>query len=310
MPATGVLAGFGTDFMTNHAFGRGMVAVPVAWIDALAPHARVIFQAVRFRNRMRTGKADFSGQHCVDSSLYLAENVWQSSPFMLQRYGLALQLPAVRFIVGSFSFRQFEQRVIDAELECNAGPLSPQMTEAFDKISKQVCSLSEQFAHLQLSAAGMQQPLDSQMAAKHGMLTASSSTMPAQAARSPRIQLEAQVGLSSGLSSVQEAVDEWFTGLHGFPAPPLLCEQAIQRGQRLSKKAIDNLSRRRHLPLRIQALATDRCWPLKKALSVYELVMQRHSLSLAELRDAVRLSSPVRHPNAKGGCFINGPQPP
>ncbi len=33
---------------------------------------------------------------------------------MLQRYGLgwwALQLPAVRFIVGSSSFRQFEQRV-------------------------------------------------------------------------------------------------------------------------------------------------------------------------------------------------------
>ena len=109
------------------------------------------------------------------------------------------------------------------------------------------------------------------------------------------------MGLSSGLSSVQEAVDEWFTGLHGFPAPPLLCDQAVQRGQRLSKKAIDNLSRRRHLPLRIHALAADRCWPLKKAMAVYELVMQRHSLSLAELRDAVRLSSPVRHPNAKGG---------
>ena len=43
-----------------------------------------------------------------------AETFWQSSPFMLQRYGLgwwALQLPAVRFIVGSFSFRQFEQWV-------------------------------------------------------------------------------------------------------------------------------------------------------------------------------------------------------
>ncbi|KAL3149509.1 hypothetical protein ABBQ32_002291 [Trebouxia sp. C0010 RCD-2024] len=147
LPATGVLAGFGTDFMTNHAFGRGTVAVPVAWIDALAPHARVIFQVVRLRNRMRTGKADFSGQHCVESILYLAETFWQSSPFMLQRYGLgwwALQLPAVRFIVGSSSFRQFEQRVIDAELECNARPLSPQMTEAFDKISKHVCSLSEQ----------------------------------------------------------------------------------------------------------------------------------------------------------------------
>ncbi|DBB02851.1 TPA: hypothetical protein ACH3X1_013458 [Trebouxia sp. C0004] len=262
LPATGVLVGFGTDFMTNHAFGRGTVAVPVAWIDALAPHARGIFQAVRLRNRMRTGKADFSGQHCVESILYL---------------------------------------VMNAELEWNARPLSPQMTEAFDKISKQVCSHSEQIAHLQLSVDGMMQPVHSQTAANHSMPTACSSSTQARAARSPRTELEAQVGLSSGLSSVQEAVDEWFTGLHGFPAPPLSCEQAIQRGQRLSKKAIDNLSRRRHLPLRIQALATDRCWPLKKALAVYELVMQRHSLSLAELRDAVRLSSPVRHPNAKGG---------
>ncbi|DBB01399.1 TPA: hypothetical protein ACH3X1_000065 [Trebouxia sp. C0004] len=87
----------------------------------------------------------------------------------------------------------------------------------------------------------------------------------------------------------------------GSQHPPLLCEQAIQRGQRLSKKAIDNLSRQWHLSLRIPALATDRCRPLKKALAVYELVMQRHSLSLADLRDAVRLSSPVRHPDAKGG---------
>ncbi|KAL3134421.1 hypothetical protein ABBQ38_006482 [Trebouxia sp. C0009 RCD-2024] len=304
LPATGVLAGFGNNFMTNHAFGRGTVAVPVKWIDSLVPHARVILQAVRLRNRTRTGKADFSGQHCVESTLYLAETFWQSSPFMLQRYGLrwwALQLPAVCFIVGSSSFRQFGQQVMKAELEWNARPLSPQMTEAFDKISKQVCSLSEQIAHLQLSVNGMMQPVHSQTAANLSMPTASSSNTQARAATSPRIELEAQVGLSSGLSSVHEAVDEWFTGLHGFPAPPLLCEQATQRGQRLSKKAIDNLSRRRHLPLRIQALATDRCWPLKKALAVYELVMQRHSLSLAELRDAVRLSSPVRHPNAKGG---------
>ena len=192
-------------------------------------------------------------------------------------------------------------QVINAELECSTCPLSPRMTEAFDKISKQVYSLSEQIAHLQLSVNGMQQPVDSQTAANHSMPTASSSITQAQAATRPHLELEAQVGLSSGLSSVQEALDEWFTGLNGFPAPPLLCEQALQHGQRLSKKAIDNLSRRRHLPLRIQTLATDRCWPLKKALAVYELVMQRHSLSLAELRDAVRLSSPVRHPNAKGG---------
>lgn len=71
LPATGILAGFGTDFMTNHAFGRGTVAVPVAWIDCLVPHARVILQAVRLRNRMRIGKADLSGQHTVESILYL-----------------------------------------------------------------------------------------------------------------------------------------------------------------------------------------------------------------------------------------------
>ena len=71
LPATGVLAGFGNNFMTNHAFGRGTVAVPVKWIDSLVPHARVILQVVRLRNRMRTGKADFSGQHCVESILYL-----------------------------------------------------------------------------------------------------------------------------------------------------------------------------------------------------------------------------------------------
>ena len=182
-------------------------------------------------------------------------------------------------------------------MECNARPLSPQLTEAFDKLSKQVCSLSKQVAQLQLS---MKQPLHMCLAPEHDMLAAA---MLAPVAQPPSRELavEAQVGLSSGLKSVQEAVDEWLTGLHGFPAPPLLCEQAIQRGQRLSRKVIDNLSRRRHLPLRIHALATDRCWPLKKALAVYELVMQRHSLSLAELRDAVRLSSPVRHPNAKGG---------
>ena len=175
------------------------------------------------------------------------------------------------------------------------------MTEAFDKISKHVCSLSEQIEELQLSVDGMMHPVHSQTDANYCMPTASSANTQPRAARSPRSELEAQVGLSSGLSSVQEAVDEWFTCLHRFPAPPRLCEQAIQRGQRLSKKAIDNLSRRRHLPLRIKALAIDRCWPLKKALAVYQLVMQRHSLSLAELRDAVRLSSPVRHPKAKGG---------
>ena len=113
--------------------------------------------------------------------------------------------------------------------------------------------------------------------------------------------MEAQVGLSSSLSSVRETVEEWFFGLHGFLAPLTLCEQAVQRGQRLSKKAINNMSKRRHLPLRIQALATDRCWPLKKAMAVFEVVMQQHKLSLAELRDAVRLSSPVRHPAANGG---------
>ena len=53
-------------------------------------------------------------EHCAAQS----ETFWQNSPFALQRYGLswwALQLPVVRFIVGSSSFRQFEQQVSVSE---------------------------------------------------------------------------------------------------------------------------------------------------------------------------------------------------
>ncbi|DBA84393.1 TPA: hypothetical protein ACH3X1_006033 [Trebouxia sp. C0004] len=233
LPATGILAGFGADFMCNHAFGRGTVAVPVLWIDTLVPWARFILQAVQ---------------------------------------------------------------VIYAELECSARPLSPQLAEAFDKISKQVCSLSEQVAYLQLTMDSMKQP--THLLAEPIVSTASCSKLQPAGLE---LAVEGQVGLSSSLSSVREAVEEWFFGLHGFPAPPTLCQQAVQRGQRLSKKAIDNMSKRRHLPLQVQALATEGCWPLKKAMAVYELVMQQHKLSLAELRDAVRLSSPVRHAAAKDG---------
>ncbi|KAL0021220.1 hypothetical protein WJX79_003107 [Trebouxia sp. C0005] len=115
---------------------------------------------------------DFSGQHCVESILYL---------------------------------------VMNAELEWNTRPLSPQMTEAFDKISKQVCSLSEQIAHLQLSVAGMQQPLDSQMAANHGMLTASSSTKggkPAQCQHVNRSPGLPSISISQFAGWVEQATDE------------------------------------------------------------------------------------------------------
>ncbi|KAK9823178.1 hypothetical protein WJX72_000856 [[Myrmecia] bisecta] len=96
--------------------------------------------AVRSRNQSGAGKADHSGMHAVESILYLAETFWQSSPFMLQRYGLswwALQLPVVRAIVGSYGYRVFEQEVLQAELHCSARPLSPQLTEAFGEIKKQ-----------------------------------------------------------------------------------------------------------------------------------------------------------------------------
>ena len=145
-------------------------------------------------------------------------------------------------------------------------PLSPQLTEAFEKISKRVCSLSEQVAHLQLTMDSMKQPSPTHLLAEPIVSTASCSNLQPAGLE---FAVEAQMGLSSSLSSMREAVEERFFGLHGFPAPPTLCEQAVQRGQRLSKKAIDNMSKRRHLPLRIQALATDGCWPLKKAMAVY-----------------------------------------
>ena len=192
-------------------------------------------------------------------------------------------------------------QVLQAELHWSARPLSPQLTEAFGKIKQQVDSVSEQVARLQLSVDSMQAPAGESQAGSTSSAAAASSAAPQTKRQRLMLALEAQAGLSSGLTTVQQAVDEWFTGLHGFPPPPALREQALQRGQRLSKKATDQLSRRRHLPLRVQALSKDRSWPLSKAVAVYELVMERHSLSLAELRDGVRLSSPVRDRAAKGG---------
>ncbi len=86
------------------------------------------------------------------------------------------------------------------------------------------------------------------------------------------------------LASPQQAVDEWFTGLCGFSTSPAVRKLAEQRGQKLSQKASTLFSKRRHLPLRVQALATERGWPLSRAVEVYESVMRRHSLALAEVR--------------------------
>ena len=145
LSAVAVLAGFGCDFMSNHAVGRATVAVPVAWVDAVVPGGRIVYQTIRSRNRSGAGKPDRSGQSAVESILYLvsltaqtlaksvqqcsspldakllsvwlalqAEAFWQSVPFLLKRYGLkwwALQLPGVRGILSTEQYRAFDQEV-------------------------------------------------------------------------------------------------------------------------------------------------------------------------------------------------------
>ena len=162
-------------------------------------------------------------------------------------------------------------QVLQAELLWSARPLSPQLTEAFGEIKKQVDSVSEQVACLQLSVDSMQAPTGKCQAGSHSSAATASSAPPPTKRQRLVLALEAQAGLSSGISTVQAAVDEWFTGLHGFPSPPALREQAVQRGQHLSKKATHQLSRRRQLPLRVQALSKDRSWPLSKAVAVYHM---------------------------------------
>ena len=66
-----ILAGFGADFMSNHAFGRGTVAGSVLWIDTLVPQARFILQAVRVCNRMRIGSLILVVNILLSSVLYL-----------------------------------------------------------------------------------------------------------------------------------------------------------------------------------------------------------------------------------------------
>ncbi|KAK9810107.1 hypothetical protein WJX72_004996 [[Myrmecia] bisecta] len=156
LPAVGILTGFGSNFMTAHAFGRGTAAVPVAWIEAVVPGGRFVLRFVRTRNRAVPGKADHSGQHAVEAILHLAESFWQVSPFMLQRYGLtwwALGLPAVRATVGSPAYCSFEQEVHARRQPAgtyrahwSARPPSPELAEAVSLIRKQVDSVSEQVA--------------------------------------------------------------------------------------------------------------------------------------------------------------------
>lgn len=71
LPATGVLCGFGSDFMKGHAVGRSLVAVPTAWIDALAPGAREAFRTVRARNRSGNARLDISGENAAGAILRL-----------------------------------------------------------------------------------------------------------------------------------------------------------------------------------------------------------------------------------------------
>ena len=194
--------------------------------------------------------------------------------------------------------------MIKAEAAFSARPLRPELAQALAAVQAQIAGISEQVSQLQASLDSLRQlGKQSKRASKAQLADLSFQEGSAPPAKRQHLWLptETHAGLSSGLKTVQQAVDEWFVGLYGFPPPTAILTQAAQRGQRLSKRASDQLSRRRHLPLRVQALAAEHRWPMNKAVAVYSLVMQRHGLSLAELRDGVRLSNPMPNPAARGG---------
>ena len=195
--------------------------------------------------------------------------------------------------------------MVKAEAAFSARPLRPELAQALAAVQAQIAGISEQVSLLQASVDSLRQPgkQSCKRASKARLAELSFQEGSAPPAKRQHLWLpmETHAGLSSGLKTVQQAVEEWFVGLYGFPPPAVIRTQAAQRGQRLGKKASDQLSRRRHLPLRVQALAAERRWPMDKAVAVYSLVMQRHALSLAQLRDGVRLSNPMPNPAARGG---------
>lgn len=104
------------------------------------------------------------------------------------------------------------------------------MLPCIDKLNMQVCSLSEQVAHLLLS---IKQPWQSHLAADHGHgIPAAAIPAPGAKPWGHELAVDEQVGWFRicSFESVQEAGDKWLTGLYGFPAPPLLGEQATQCG--------------------------------------------------------------------------------
>ncbi len=100
-------------------------------------------------------------------------------------------------------------QVLQAELLWSARPLSPQLTEAFGDIKKQVDSVSEQVACLQLSVDRMQAPTGERQAGSHSSAATASSAPPPTKRQRLVLALEAQAGLSSGISTVQA---RWTSG--------------------------------------------------------------------------------------------------
>lgn len=141
------------------------------------------------------------------------------------------------------------EQVIASELLWSGQPLSPELTREFSELRVQVTSISEQLAQLQRSVDSLKRPaeghngLELEPPAKRQEQTKLDVGLPV---------LEAGVCLSAGLSTVKEAVQEWFFGFAGFPTPEGMRTRILARGQRVVKKYSDQLSKRRHLPLRIQ----------------------------------------------------------
>lgn len=143
--------------------------------------------------------------------------------------------------------------MIASEAAWSAQPLSPELTREFSELRLQVTSISQQLAQLQRSVDSLKRPA---AAGDSGELSleppAKRQVQTKQDADACLPDLGAGVGLSAGLSTVEQAVHEWFVGFAGFPTPESMQKRVVQRGQRVRKKYRDQLSKRRHLPLRVQ----------------------------------------------------------
>jgi hypothetical protein len=289
--AYAILAGFGTDFMNKHYLGRALVAVPMEWVDAIAPEVRRVLDIVVRRNKAGKaargldesdgGGSDFSAEACLRTILYLAEVFFQNLPFKMDRYGSTYELSnleAVKRILATSRYQEFEALVRKthekhmALMNNPAGSFGPELGQMLVKIQSSIDALGPASS----STSSAPTASISVAAGQDDMATLGSTAPPL---------------FSRSINTVEDAWREWKYGINGFPSVCGAIEKHKNKRVKLGKANTDALAKKRALVQAIEGMVAGGAGGVSEevAISKFKRLQDRFGLSLAQLQGGMRM---------------------